>query len=695
MTEFCQTLFTMTAAATVAALAVMVLRLLLKKAPRWVVCLLWLVVFFRMICPVTFEAPVSLVPDQITSGQVTQQLMPAPTVTTTDPVIPQTMPAPAQTESPVQTQNRDPYQLLFLVWAAGTGAMALWAVGSYLRLRFRVADAVRVRDNIFETDRVDTPFVCGLVKPHIYLPVGLDPQLVPHVVRHEEAHIKRLDHLTKPLFWLALCLHWFNPVLWLAYILFCRDLETACDQRVVRDLDRQDTADYAAALLCLGREKSLPQAVPLAFGEENAKGRVRGVLSYRKPTFWVVIVAVVLCVGAGFLLIGSSESYLEGRKVTDSCTWAEGSPIHFPQELQTEAVQMLKPYLRTKEELSRPETSPYEQDGLTHLECDASLPSRSFLLYREDGRVCLQITEYTGGDQFDGQYYALDPAFSETYEAWLARLDEFLWEERPDNLYATAGPLTKQADAESLLHPLWQQLGTYTITMDTSAEPYSLSVQLQRIPGLHREQQALQEYLRLLSLYFQTLATNTEPIQWSRENTLGDWAMIPSFEGAAQSKEEFRTLYRQMEAAASRLRQYHNWYYTTQVLYLAPDLPGSSNGGDLTSLYQHSGWGISSSGFSADLVFTPEGSHQVLTEDRISHDPLYDCAPLSPGEFPEEVALNLDRYQVKYRTIVNDSQGQDTGYRVYELDDDLFLAHYRADGSLEYLFRGSPEAAYW
>ncbi|MBR2491248.1 MAG: M56 family metallopeptidase, partial [Ruminiclostridium sp.] len=330
MTAFCQTLFTMTAAATVAALAVMVLRLLLKKAPRWVVCLLWLAVFFRMVCPVSFEAPVSLVPDQITSGQVTQQVMPAPVVTDTEPVISETPPETPQTAAPVQAQTRDPYQLLFLVWAAGAGAMALWAVGSYLRLRFRVADAIRVRDNIFETDRVDTPFVCGFVKPRIYLPVGLDPAYIPHVVRHEQAHIKRLDHLMKPLFWLALCLHWFNPVLWLAYILFCRDLETACDQRVVRDLDRQDTADYAAALLCLGREKSLPQAVPLAFGEENAKGRVRGVLSYRKPTFWVVIVAVVLCVGAGFLLIGSSESYLEGRKVTDSCTWAEGSPIHFP-----------------------------------------------------------------------------------------------------------------------------------------------------------------------------------------------------------------------------------------------------------------------------------------------------------------------------------------------------------------------------
>ncbi|MBP3319025.1 MAG: hypothetical protein J6K94_03380 [Ruminiclostridium sp.] len=695
MIVFCQTLFTMTAAATVVALAVMLLRLLLKKAPRSIVCLLWLAVFLRMVCPVTFDAPVSLVPDPITSGHVTEQILPAPVITTTAPTVKQTSPHPTQGEAPVQAQKPDPYELLFLVWAAGAGAMALWAVGSYLRLRFRVADAVRVRDNIYETDRVDTPFVCGLVKPRIYLPVNLDPALVPHVVRHEQAHIRRLDYLTKPLFWLALCLHWFNPVLWLAYILFCRDLETACDQRVIRDLDRQDTANYATALLCLGRDRSLPQAVPLAFGEENAKGRVKGVLHYKKPAFWVGLLAVVLCIGAGFLLLGSSESYLEGRKVTDSCTWAEGSPIHFPQEIQAEAVQLLKPYLLTKEEISRPETSPYEQDGLTHLECDAHLPARSYLLYRQDDRVCLMYSEAIG-DQIDTQHFILSPSFSAEYDAWLARLDRFLWEERPDALYDVAGPLTDQADAEAILDQLhfWQLLGNYTIELDTSAEPYSLSIQLQRIPGLHSKQQDLQEYLQLVSLCFQSVATNTTPIQWSRENPLGDWTMTPSFEGAAQSKEEFRTLYRQMEAAANRLRQYQTWYYTTQVLYLAPDLPGAGEDGDLTPLYQHSSWMIADHSFGADLAFSPEGSHQVLAEDRISEDPLYDCAPLSPGDFPPQADLDLSRYQIKYRTIVNDSQGQDTGYRVYELDNDLFLAHYRADGSLEYLFQGSPEV-YW
>lgn len=360
MTVFCQTLFTMTAAATVAALAVMLLRLLLKKAPRSILCLLWLAVFLRMVCPVGLEAPVSLVPDPITSGHVTEQVLPAPVITTTAPTVKQTSPHPTQGEAPVQAQKPDPYALLFLVWAAGAGAMALWAVGSYLRLRFRVADAVRIRDNIYETDQVDTPFVCGFLNPRIYLPLGLDPAYVPHVVRHEQAHIRRLDHLTKPLFWLALCLHWFNPVLWLAYILFCRDLETACDHRVIRDLDRQDTANYATALLCLGRDRSLPQAVPLAFGEENAKGRVKGVLHYKKPAFWVGLLAVVLCVGAGFLLLsdGKQGDSLEGVPITQASYHharylypEEDGSIHttpvagtLPEDLLSRLVALLEKY---------------------------------------------------------------------------------------------------------------------------------------------------------------------------------------------------------------------------------------------------------------------------------------------------------------------------------------------------------------
>ncbi|MEI3277200.1 MAG: M56 family metallopeptidase [Evtepia sp.] len=156
-----------------------------------------------------------------------------------------------------------------ILWAAGGIACLAWGAISYLRLRLRIADAILVEKNIYETDQIDSPFVCGFFRPRIYLPVGLAEPDRRYVLLHEQAHIRRRDYLTKPLAYVALCFHWFNPVLWLAYHLFGRDIETATDQAVIRSFGRTDTAGYAAALLHLGHKPSFPQAVPLAFGEEN------------------------------------------------------------------------------------------------------------------------------------------------------------------------------------------------------------------------------------------------------------------------------------------------------------------------------------------------------------------------------------------------------------------------------------------
>ena len=327
MQPFIQTLFTMTVAATVAAVVVMILRLPLKKAPRWITCALWLVVFLRMVCPVSLDLPVSLMPAQVTSGAAAERVLPAPAPTPLEPTKAVTEPplesskAVEPTEPMAPTPNGpDRYAVLTLIWAAGAAGMGLWAVASYLRLRRRVADGVLVTENVYETDRVDSPFVCGFFKPRIYLPVGLAEEDKAYVLLHEQAHLRRRDHLTKPLGWLALCIHWFNPVLWVAYRLFCRDVEAACDQSVVKDFDKTDTAGYAAALLHLGRKPSLPQAVPLAFGEENAKGRIQGVLNYKKPAFWVVILAVFLCLVCGVLLLADRQdgSRLEDVTITQA-----------------------------------------------------------------------------------------------------------------------------------------------------------------------------------------------------------------------------------------------------------------------------------------------------------------------------------------------------------------------------------------
>ena len=697
MTTFCQTLFTMTAAATAAALAVMILRLLLKKAPRWITCALWLVVFLRMVCPVSLDLPVSLMPASITSGAAAERVIP----TTITPTVPETTPAqsapaaaeeaepaaaaPAANPEPV-SPGLDRNDFLFAVWVMGAAGMALWGAVSYLRLRRRISEAVRLEGNLYETDQIDTPFVCGFFRPRIYLPVNLDPTDRKYVVLHEQAHIRRLDHLTKPLAYLALCVHWFNPVLWLAFRLFCRDVETACDQAVIRNLDREKTAGYAAALLHLGRKTALPQAVPLAFGEENAKKRIKGVLRYKKTAGLLVAAAVILCVVVGVLLLGSSTYRLEGHTVTDSCTWACKDPVHFPEDLQQEAIRLLKPYLLTKKEIPAPEVSPYGNDGVTLIECQNTSPRRSYAIYESAEGICLLYTE-SSGDIFTRKNYLLDDSFQADYDAWMEKVNEYLWVTRPDALYGRRGPLESQKDAEAILDCLhfWELMGNYNIQLDTSTDPCQVSIQLQRIPGLRSQQEDLQEYLRLVSLAFQSLATNAAPITWDRENPLGDWEMVPSYEGSAQTKEEFRQLYAQLEQASAFLRplDMSSYYKPAAVLYLSPALPGADSQEDLPVLYQYSLYTIHAHSFMADLMT----AEQTLAEDHYADDPLYDCRALPDGVFPAEAGLDLSQYQSRYYTIVNDSQGQDTGYRLYQLDQDLFLAHYTTSGTLEYLFQ--------
>ena len=332
MEAFLQTLLTMSATAAVVALVVMVLRLPLKKVPRWVTCALWGVVLLRMVLPAGLSLPVSLVPQGVSSGAYVEQVLPPATDQTAVPDTPSTAVSPAeggtQTATPapaapsgegIQTQAPRWPAVVTGIWAAGCGVCLLWAALSYWRLRRQVAEAVRVEPGVYETDQIPSPFVCGFFRPRIYLPAGLNVADRTYVLLHEKAHLRRWDHRTKVLAWLALSVHWFNPVLWVAYRLFCRDVEAACDQAVIRTFGREDTARYAEALLHLGRRTPLPAVLPLAFGEEDAKHRIRGVLTYKKPAFWLVLAAAAACVVAAVLLLSDRNPtgpQLAGEAVT-------------------------------------------------------------------------------------------------------------------------------------------------------------------------------------------------------------------------------------------------------------------------------------------------------------------------------------------------------------------------------------------
>ena len=276
-------------------LAVLALRLLLKKAPRWAICLLWALVAVRLVCPVTISSRVSLVPRAESVVQTLPQLALPEEIEAAEPA--EAVPADAAPQiSAVAVASR--------VWLAGTVGMLLWAVVSDLRLRRRLRVSIPHGEGVRLCDGIDSPFVLGILRPTIYLPSGIDPAQAVYVLAHENAHIARRDHWWKPLGWLLLSVYWFQPLLWAAYVLFCRDLELACDERVAAELDRAGLAAYSEALLrCSRSRRGAALVCPVSFGEVAVRQRVRTILRYKKPALRAVLsaVAVVLAVAALFL----------------------------------------------------------------------------------------------------------------------------------------------------------------------------------------------------------------------------------------------------------------------------------------------------------------------------------------------------------------------------------------------------------
>ena len=294
-------------------LAVLVLRVVLKKAPKWVMPLLWGVVALRLVCLFSIESALSLIPsaETIPSEIVTETREPVLyEQATLDIVTNPTPPSAAEVPAGVSRQQAQvDFNIYSVLWLAGMAALLVHALVSAGKLKRKLATAILLRDNIYESEFVDSPFVFGVVKPNIYLPMHMDEGTAAYVIAHECAHLARRDHWWKVLGYLVLALHWFNPLVWVAYILFCRDIELACDEKVVRGLDGAARADYSQALLSCAAPKRAVAACPLAFGEGNIKTRVKSALHYKKPAFWVAAAAVlaVVIVAVCFLTNPRSE----------------------------------------------------------------------------------------------------------------------------------------------------------------------------------------------------------------------------------------------------------------------------------------------------------------------------------------------------------------------------------------------------
>lgn len=328
----------MSLAAGVLVIAVMLLRLLLKRAPKAIHCALWALVALRLLLPFSVESPFSLIPEDVAQGEILSEWRGAYRGTTMmifDEMEGYDAAVAAGREeyyagepghyyvvtgedgiSAPNTVETEVFPILGWVWLAGCAAMLLYAAVSFLRIRRRVRLSVPLRDNIWRCEAVDSPFILGFFCPNIYLPYDMDEGQAQYVIAHEEAHLRRRDHWWKPLGFLLLAVYWFNPLLWVAYILLCRDIELACDERVIRDMNSQEKKAYSEALLSCSLPRHMVAACPLAFGEVGVKKRIASVLNYKKPAFWVLVVAILACVVVAVCFLTSPKDTIEGKVYT-------------------------------------------------------------------------------------------------------------------------------------------------------------------------------------------------------------------------------------------------------------------------------------------------------------------------------------------------------------------------------------------
>ena len=318
---------------------VLLLRLALGKAPKFIVCILWGMVALRLLLPVTLESAVSLNPGKETFAKLEKEFLIRETPPVEDvplqPNLPQETPdlPQASPEIPQATPTEtavDWVAILAWIWFAGVCAMGAHGAISYLRLRRKVQVCLQVEKRVYLCDEIGTPFLLGLFRPCIYLPSSMEECHRASVLSHEQAHIRRGDHIWKPLGFVLLVIHWFNPLLWVAYFFLCRDIETACDEKVVRGMDDAHKASYSHALVACSLQgdshRGWISACPIAFGEVGVKSRVKGVLSYKKPAFWVLVAAILACVAVAVFFLTDPLSAKQDANNSTPHTSQESAP---------------------------------------------------------------------------------------------------------------------------------------------------------------------------------------------------------------------------------------------------------------------------------------------------------------------------------------------------------------------------------
>lgn len=294
-------------------LAVLLLRGMLKKAPKAIICVLWTIVVVRLLCPVFFESVYSLIPTTEavpeSFAHINEPIMRSQLIVSDSEYAKNIVKVPKVEINGDGTRGIEPMEIVIIVWVIGTVVMLTYSFISYVRLKLKVREAVVLRENIWLCDHIDTPFIMGIIRPRIYIPSSMDEKQMEYVIAHEKVHLKRRDNVWKPFATVLLSVYWFNPFMWVAYVMFCRDIEFACDERVIGKMDEADVRKYMKTLVSCSIPHHKLMAYPVAFGEIGVKSRIKTIVSYKKPKLILSILAVVVCVVMSmFLLVDPMES---------------------------------------------------------------------------------------------------------------------------------------------------------------------------------------------------------------------------------------------------------------------------------------------------------------------------------------------------------------------------------------------------
>ena len=438
-------------------IAVLFTRLLLKKVPKVFSYALWSVATFRLLCPVSFATPISIfslnffdmtkaqsgggqaltyIPSDIGLQQIPKLTIGIPMANS---VISSSLPA----ATPMASVN--PMQIWIfaaaVLWCIGIAAFLIYFLSAYIRVRNRIDGAVLLEKNIYECDKIQSPFVFGFLQPKIYIPFRMECDAYEKILAHEQYHIRRRDHIIKPFSFLLLAVYWFNPLVWVAFLMMCRDMEMSCDEKVLRSMDASGKKDYSMSLLSLASVRRFPAAGPLAFGESGVKARVKNILKFKKPGIWVILAALLLC--AGVIIVCASNPDLTGKDtavnqkteeelyglyvfdenlyttpISSSFTPSKGRLLYF--EIAADSLRVIdKEQGTTKEYTAVYEKKAVDENTFVVPFSDMAVPP-DISQYKD----CYQYAVFSSGDSLEYRLYIMDN------EVWLASFsgkDSWLW----------------------------------------------------------------------------------------------------------------------------------------------------------------------------------------------------------------------------------------------------------------------------